>query len=107
MKMGIVKHVPTGLQLNKCICGIPLRFRHYRLTEPMPSEIPGRALRRVDNHSHIIHAGIEDMVAAARTNNLDEYSITEHVSQFAELRRSAGLDPFTPRGACSRIVMST
>jgi len=28
------------------------------------------------------------MVAAARKNNLDEYSITEHVSQFAELRRS-------------------
>jgi HisJ family histidinol phosphate phosphatase len=47
-----------------------------------------RVSRRVDNHSHIIHCGIEDMFAAAKRNNLQEFSITEHVSQFAVLRRS-------------------
>ncbi len=46
------------------------------------------APRRIDNHSHIIHSGIEDMLVAARRNNIQEYSITEHVSQFAELRKS-------------------
>ena len=45
-------------------------------------------MKRVDNHSHIIHASIEDMVASAKKNNVDQYSITEHVSQFTELRRS-------------------
>ncbi len=44
--------------------------------------------RRVDNHSHIIQSGIEDMLVAARRNSIQEYSITEHVSQFAELRKS-------------------
>jgi HisJ family histidinol phosphate phosphatase len=43
---------------------------------------------RVDNHSHIILADIRDMVAAARANGITEYSITEHVSQFRELRQS-------------------
>lgn len=45
-------------------------------------------MKRVDNHSHIIHAGVLEMVAAARANNVAEYSITEHVSQFKELRES-------------------
>jgi HisJ family histidinol phosphate phosphatase len=43
-------------------------------------------MTRVDNHSHIIHAGILEMVAAAKANDVKEYSITEHVSQFTELR---------------------
>jgi histidinol-phosphatase (PHP family) len=30
------------------------------------------------------------MVAAARTNELEEYSITEHISQFREMRQSVG-----------------
>jgi histidinol-phosphatase (PHP family) len=41
---------------------------------------------RSDSHSHIILADVKDMVAAARTNKLDRYSITEHVSQFKEMR---------------------
>ena len=86
--MGIVKHVPTRIPPNKCTYGIPHKFRPNRLTEPMPIETLRRPIRRADNHSHIIQAGIQDMVAAARKNSLDEYSITEHVSQFAELRRS-------------------
>ncbi len=43
---------------------------------------------RVDNHSHIILANINDMVAAAKAKGVTEYSITEHVSQFKELRES-------------------
>ena len=43
---------------------------------------------RVDNHSHIILADIGDMVAAARASGIDRYSITEHVSQFREMRES-------------------
>jgi histidinol-phosphatase (PHP family) len=43
---------------------------------------------RVDNHSHIILADIQDMVAAARAKNLDRYSITEHISQFHQIRES-------------------
>src|SRR6058998_729545 len=88
MKMGIVKHVPTRIPPNKCTYGLPHKFRPNRLTEAMPSETLRLTIRRADNHSHIIQAGIQDMVAEARKNNLAEYSITEHVSQFAELRRS-------------------
>jgi HisJ family histidinol phosphate phosphatase len=43
---------------------------------------------RVDNHSHIILANINDMVGAAKAKGVTEYSITEHVSQFKELRES-------------------
>jgi histidinol-phosphatase (PHP family) len=43
---------------------------------------------RVDNHSHIILADIRDMVAAARAMKVDRYSITEHVSQFREMKDS-------------------
>ena len=44
----------------------------------------------VDNHSHILHAGIVEMVAAAKANKVREYSITEHVSQFREPRETIG-----------------
>ena len=43
---------------------------------------------RVDNHSHILHADIMEMLAVAKAKNVREYSITEHVSQFRELRES-------------------
>ena len=42
----------------------------------------------VDNHSHILLARITDMVAAARSRKVAKLSITEHVSQFRELRES-------------------
>jgi len=45
-------------------------------------------MARVDHHSHILDADIVDMVASAKVNNIVEYSITEHVSQFRELRES-------------------
>jgi histidinol-phosphatase (PHP family) len=41
---------------------------------------------RVDNHSHIILAEIGEMVAAAKKHKIDRYSITEHVSQFKQMR---------------------
>ena len=41
---------------------------------------------RVDNHSHILLARITDMVAVARSRKVSKLSITEHVSQFRELR---------------------
>ncbi len=41
---------------------------------------------RVDNHSHILLADISDMVLSAKTKGVDQLSITEHVSQFKELR---------------------
>jgi len=53
---------------------------------------------RVDNHSHIIHATIQEMVAAAKANNLTEYSITEHVSQFRGLRDSVGFGSVHDKG---------
>jgi histidinol-phosphatase (PHP family) len=43
---------------------------------------------RSDNHSHIILADIKDMVAAAKARKVDRYSITEHVSQFREMKES-------------------
>jgi len=45
-------------------------------------------MTRVDNHSHILLADILKMLAAAKSKNLREYSITEHVSQFRTLRES-------------------
>lgn len=47
-------------------------------------------MKRVDHHSHILSAGIVEMVAAARKKGIAEYSITEHVSQFKELRDTVG-----------------
>jgi len=43
---------------------------------------------RVDNHSHIILADITDMVASAQAKDIRQYSITEHISQFRELKGS-------------------
>ena len=43
---------------------------------------------RVDNHSHIILADITDMVASAQAKDIRQYSITEHISQFRELKES-------------------
>ena len=43
---------------------------------------------RLDNHNHISFADSRDMVEAAKANDLAEYSITEHVSQFRPLRES-------------------
>jgi histidinol-phosphatase (PHP family) len=45
-------------------------------------------MTRIDNHSHILLANIVEMVSAAKAKKLREYSITEHVSQFRELRES-------------------
>lgn len=42
----------------------------------------------VDNHSHILLAAINEMVAAARSRKVAKLSITEHVSQFKEVRDS-------------------
>jgi histidinol-phosphatase (PHP family) len=42
----------------------------------------------VDNHNHILLAKISEMLASAKANNVSEFSITEHVSQFRELRES-------------------
>ncbi len=44
----------------------------------------------VDSHTHILLAEIVDMVASAEANNITEYSVTEHVSQFREPRESIG-----------------
>lgn len=41
-----------------------------------------------DNHTHIILASIEEMVKSAREKRIQRYSITEHVSQFEEARKS-------------------
>lgn len=52
----------------------------------------------VDNHNHILLAEITKMLAAAKTNNIGEYSITEHVSQFREPRESVGFGSIHPSG---------
>jgi len=43
---------------------------------------------RVDNHSHIILADIQDMIAAAKARKVDRYSITEHISQFRPMKET-------------------
>ena len=45
-------------------------------------------ITRVDNHSHILLADIKEMVASAQRKEIAEFSITEHVSQFRELRET-------------------
>jgi HisJ family histidinol phosphate phosphatase len=45
-----------------------------------------------DNHNHIIHDNIKSMIAAARTSGFASISITEHISQFSELRASVGFN---------------
>ena len=56
----------------------------------------------VDNHSHILLADILEMVQAARMNGLVEYSITEHVSQFREIRDSIRFGSVHPTGRIFR-----
>jgi HisJ family histidinol phosphate phosphatase len=55
-------------------------------------------LNPVDNHSHILLADILEMVDAARKNGLVEFSITEHVSQFREIRDSVRFASVHPNG---------
>src|SRR3989442_6741236 len=52
----------------------------------------------VDNHNHILLAEITEMLAAAKTNNVSEFSITEHVSQFREPRESIRFGSIQPSG---------
>ena len=52
----------------------------------------------VDNHNHILLAKITEMLASARTNNISEFSITEHVSQFRETRESIKFGALHPAG---------
>ncbi|HZY47620.1 MAG TPA: PHP domain-containing protein [Candidatus Bathyarchaeia archaeon] len=59
---------------------------------------------RVDNHSHILLADISEMVDAARAKGLSEYSITEHVSQFSELRESVKFGSLHPTGRIFRTL---
>jgi hypothetical protein len=50
-----------------------------------------------DNHSHILLARITEMLAAAKTSMISEFSITEHVSQFRELRESIRFGSVHPK----------
>ena len=52
----------------------------------------------VDNHNHILLAKITEMVASAKANNLSEFSITEHVSQFRKPRESIRFGAVHPSG---------
>src|SRR5437899_1441212 len=52
----------------------------------------------VENHNHILLAKITEMVASAKANNLSEFSITEHVSQFRKPRESIRFGAIHPSG---------
>jgi HisJ family histidinol phosphate phosphatase len=52
----------------------------------------------VDNHNHILLAKITDMLASAKANMISEFSITEHISQFKELRESTRFGSVHPSG---------
>jgi histidinol-phosphatase (PHP family) len=52
----------------------------------------------VDNHNHILLAEITEMLASAKENNVSEFSITEHVSQFRETRESIRFGSVHSRG---------
>jgi histidinol phosphatase-like PHP family hydrolase len=52
----------------------------------------------VDNHNHILLAKITEMVHSAKANNIAEFSITEHVSQFREPRESIKFGSLHPSG---------
>jgi histidinol-phosphatase (PHP family) len=41
-----------------------------------------------DNHNHIIYDDIQSMIKAAKEVGFDSFSITEHISQFKEMRAS-------------------
>jgi histidinol-phosphatase (PHP family) len=51
-----------------------------------------------DNHNHILLARITQMLTAAKTNKISDFSITEHVSQFRELRESVRFGSVHPNG---------
>src|SRR5207249_1118017 len=53
---------------------------------------------RIDNHNHILLAAKSEMLAAAKANNVSEFSITEHVSQFRQLRESIRFGSLHPIG---------
>jgi len=52
----------------------------------------------VDNHNHILLAELTEMLASAKAKSVSEYSITEHVSQFKELRDSIRFGSLHPSG---------
>src|SRR5437879_3404456 len=56
----------------------------------------------VDNHNHILLAEISEMLSAAKANNVSEFSITEHVSQFREPRESIRFGSIHPSGRIFR-----
>src|SRR5260370_17844024 len=51
-----------------------------------------------DNHNHILLARMTEMLSAAKTNRISDFSITEHVSQFRELRESIRFGSVHPNG---------
>jgi histidinol phosphatase-like PHP family hydrolase len=51
-----------------------------------------------DNHNHILLARLTEMLASAKTSTIGEFSITEHVSQFRELRESVRFGSVHPNG---------
>jgi HisJ family histidinol phosphate phosphatase len=51
-----------------------------------------------DNHNHILLARITEMLNAAKANMISDFSITEHVSQFRELRESIHSGSVHPNG---------
>lgn len=51
-----------------------------------------------DNHNHILLARLTEMLTAAKTNRIGDFSITEHVSQFRELRESIQFGSVHPSG---------
>ena len=51
-----------------------------------------------DNHNHILLARLTEMLTAAKTNRISGFSITEHVSQFRELRESIQFGSLHPNG---------
>src|SRR5437016_14611565 len=51
-----------------------------------------------EKHNHILLAEITEMLAAAKANNVSEFSITEHVSQFREPRESMRFGSIHPSG---------
>ena len=62
------------------------------------STIPHFNMTLVDNHNHILLARISEMLTAANTIRISEFSITEHVSQFRELRESIEFGSVHPSG---------
>lgn len=55
-------------------------------------------MTHIDNHNHILLARIREMLDAAKANNISEFSITEHVSQFRPIRESIQFGSVHPNG---------